>query len=104
MINVLIAVAFMTTGYTAFALLFFLRRKTWNGYKDKSKLLASFGLIVAISILIVFVPEISSLLKTLGLTMDVENSRMGFVTAGFAISGIVSSKLDAPRANEIAEK
>lgn len=96
--NVLIAFGLMISGWLLFATLYYLRKGTFNGYADWKKILASSVVMLLVSILLVTVPEIGNVLKlTIGLDVNVENSKVGFVTLGLALSGIVSSQLKDPK-------
>lgn len=95
-VNILMAIGLMICGFVAFALMYFLRKNTWNGFKDIQKVTVAIGLFSIISILLVTVPEAAELLKTLlGLDVSIESSKVGFITLGLAFAGIVSSKLNS---------
>jgi hypothetical protein len=105
MTNVLIAFGLMISGWFLFAALYFLRKGTFNGYADVKKIIASVVIMLLISVLLVTVPDIGSMLKlAIGLDVNVENSKVGFVTLGLALSGIVSSQLKEPSKTKSYEK
>ncbi len=96
MLNTLIAIGLMYSGFILFALSYFLRTNSWNGFIILQKLFAAAASMLLLAILLVNVPDISDSLKLItGLDVSIENSKVGFITIGFAFSGVVSSKLNS---------
>lgn len=89
-----IAAGLMFSGFALFALFYYLRTNTWNGYANPVKLIVAAAIMIIMSILLVNVEGIADLLKVAtGLDVSMENSKIGFVTTGLALSGILTSKL-----------
>ena len=88
----LLAVLLVLSGFTLYALFYFYREKHWNGFKSKENLLVALGIIVLMSLLMVNVPEVSEVLKlTIGLDVNIENSKTGFCSLGFALALMLAS-------------
>lgn len=93
----LLAFGIMYAGWSLFALIYFIRTKTLNGYTDWRLIAASSLAMAILAVLLVNIPDIAEALKLLlGVDIDIDNSKAGFLTLGVALSGIVSSKLKTP--------
>lgn len=90
LLQILLAIGLMISGFTLYSLFFYYRNKKWNGFKDKTNLIVALAIIVIISILLITVPDVATLIKGFcGLEIDIENSKVGFITFGFALSGML---------------
>lgn len=93
-LNVLLAFVIMYLGWILYAAVYFLRTKKLNGYTNKKKIAASSVIMIILAIVLIGIPDVSEALKLLlGVDIDIENSKAGFLTLGIALSGIVSAKL-----------
>lgn len=100
--NTIIALIIMLSGFTLYALFYFLQHKTWNGFKDKQKILVAVAIFFIVSSLLVNVPEVAGALKMLsGLDANIENSKIGFLTMGFAIAVMLTSRYKVKTKKEV---
>lgn len=88
------ATGLMFAGFALFALFYYLRTNTWNGYANRVKLIVAAAIMIIMSLLLVTVEGVSDLLKlATGLEVSIEKSKVGFVSIGLALSAILTSKL-----------
>jgi hypothetical protein len=100
MINTLLAIGLTYTGWILYASFYYLRTNTLNGFLNIKKIIASSIIMILLSILLVNVPEAVAVIKMIsGLEIDIENSKVGFLTLGFAMAGVVSSKIHKTKDN-----
>jgi hypothetical protein len=91
-LQTILAIGLMVSGFTLYALFFYYKYKKWNGYKDKTNLIVALAIISILSGLLVNVPEVGEMLKmAIGLDVSIENSKVGFVSLGFALSAMLVS-------------
>ena len=90
--NTLLAIALTYCGWILFAALYYLRTNSLNGFIKRNKIIASSLVMIIMSILLVNIPETKDFLKAVsGLDVDIENSKVGFISLGAAMAGLVSS-------------
>lgn len=100
-LQTLLAVGLMISGFTLYALFFYYRNKKWNGFKDKTNLIVALAIIAIISVLLITVPEVADMLKmAIGLDVSIENSKVGFVSLGFALSAMLVSNHQPRKTND----
>ena len=99
--NIFLAYLYMSSGFWLFAGFYYLRKNCWNGFSNKNKVIVSGLIMLVVSILLISSPELSETLKLLtGLDVNIENSKVGFMTIGFSLAGTLSSKLSDTIKNE----
>lgn len=92
MINTLLAIGLTYAGWILYAALYYLRTNSLNGFVKRNKIIASSLVMIIMSILLVNVPETKDFLKAIsGLDVNIENSKVGFISLGAAMAGLVSS-------------
>ena len=93
MINILIAFSIMVAGYALSAAFYYMTNNKWNGYIILKKQIVVAISMLIIAILINIYPELSETLKTMsGLDVNVENSKVGYLSLGVGMAILVRTK------------